>query len=590
MLSAFFDKSADPTPQLAKMLNARGYQVIRKELTLAALRTLPEEGPIGILYLASHALSDEEGTDTGFSLATMIAADETFAETRQRENDQRKKLVEEKTLNEVVGRNERGDIGIVDQADEYPVNNEFFKEYWREKGHDRPRHLRTPKKIFADSSLVFITGCDVRDEVFLNLCKACGAGTILAWDNLVRAEVSIPTATYIFDRLLGTNVQDDPLFYPETLPQRPFEWGMVLQDMRHFKSPGGQPLGGPYFFGNPADRHAWTQLKPHIGPNCAGPFLTPAISFLRVDESKKRLDIVGRFGPDLGENKRKVMFYDRLGESSPSTAALEITRWTETIITCVLKPETAGYVVVEADGRTSNCIPLTEWRGTIEATATGDDSLQETCTISFSLRMDAHRCRMLFNTPASSKASYENSPTQHPVAWAAAHSRCASHASGSATYSPPNEAGLSKQSVSGQADIPPASAVGNGRARIGVDVFDVLLTIASDLDANLKETHDLTLTATLPMTRESPYLNKWTKTRPREGTKIEDLSALRWFSFSGFGNLVKVEHQTSYALPPPVHPTIEASGGPWKKAKLTMTSEVRFPPDPKKGEDYLSVV
>lgn len=108
LLSAFFDESADPAPQLTKMLKARGYQVIRKELTLAALRTLPEEGPIGILYLASHALSDQEGIDTGFDIGTMISAEETFAETKQREKDQRKKLVGEKTLNTVIGRNERG--------------------------------------------------------------------------------------------------------------------------------------------------------------------------------------------------------------------------------------------------------------------------------------------------------------------------------------------------------------------------------------------------------------------------------------------------------------------------------------------------
>lgn len=306
VLLSLFDPSLENLPEIAKMFEARGYKVAPSHtIDLATLRRLPNQ-PIGVLYIHTHGLesvrdvpdqqppidripdaSAPESNPLVFGLATADSADVPPESVRGPAGVALRADIKAKRV--VVGPAdfytrdpELGIVGSGHPRNVYFATTDFFDYYW--KG-----------KVFAENSFVFITGCYSADDRFVRTITKASAGMILGWTFPVATEDSSRTADYIFDRLLGTNNQK-PEFFPEKLRQRPFDWGMILQDLKNHRSSLGNQLGTSVTAFRGAD--ARSILSPV--ENKAGVLLVPAITYLRVDEPSKRLYIQGDFGPDPG--------------------------------------------------------------------------------------------------------------------------------------------------------------------------------------------------------------------------------------------------------------------------------------------------
>ncbi len=588
LLSAFFAEDLDRCEPFARMLESRGYQVEPNHLlSLSALKKLPGQD-IGFLYIGSHATS--EGY---FGLGT----EKTSEETELREEYDNTESVKRKTYKRV------GKKGNLNDVEGYSARMGFFIENWLVGKKD-------PKKIFAQNSLVIICACDVQDENFINLLHRCGAGTVLAWKEDVALNVGVLTANYILDRLLGANMPD-PDFYPEKLRQRPLEWGLVLQDMKNHHSPAGVPLGGPYY-SYQTDKKA--SFIAHIGPGCAGPLLAPSLMCLRVDEPQKRLFVEGRFGPDLGEAKRAVFISENPGMAG--SKKLQVKAWTEGVITCDLDPDTAGYVTVNVDGRTSNCIPLSVWKGQIIATATGDGSLKETCVMNFSLRTDAHIYRTAFTVPLNGKSSLPEIPRSNGAVYvghelpsevlaayeasylfikvpitarASSASTLQYEAGGSVNYSPPR-GNLVSLSLKGKGVIPSFTSDPKGLLKVAIDCFDLTLTIERKLKESNKavepfdEAYDILLELDTPW-GNSKYQVARTAISQDGQSKTENIPVYSLGSVLS-GKLLDLKNQKSFDLPDPNDNKPLDSGSDFKKITFNITAKVGFAPELSKGEDY----
>jgi len=600
LLSAFFTEDVDRCLVFADMLKMRGYTVDQPDhnLTLTALRNLPGQD-IGVLYLASHATSHgyvRSGTRKNSASSAVdeacnpgyfgIGTEEiTSAEIAQRKSDEADGLVERLKFDRV------GTSGVVSEVFGYSARIAFFKKYWLDaKGK--------PKKIFADQSLVVISACDVSNFEFIELLELCGAGTILAWNENIAPNVASSTANYIFDRLLGLNMAGEE-FFPEKMKQRPFQWGMAMLDIKHHRSLAGSPLGGPFkSFETGKD----ASLLSYCRNDCPGPFLAPSICMFRVDEDKKRLYIDGKFGPDKGASNRTVSISDNTDMSGAKT--LEVETWDENVITCILSPDTAGYIRLTVDGRTSNCLPLTEWKGQIVATAKGDASVEEVCAINFSLRMDAHLCRLLFTLPLNGASSLPTSagpgheaPAEVFAAYEASYvmamaplsarasfvSTLKYQASGTAHYDPPKGV-LTSLSLSGNGEVPWA-AINRG----GMDGFDLMLMISRNIKPSTSpalpfdETYNIIFRSEISTASTKYKVERTTTTRGNQSKK-EHVPVYLFSSVLG-SDLLNLEKQLTFDLPDPRKNEL-ADGVDFRSKTLNISAIMRFAPDLLQGEDY----
>ncbi len=607
----YFD--ADPTvfhtAELKKMFESRGYTVTKNKLDLATLRDLPGQ-PIGVLYISTHARSAHETQPKKwpFSMATAESPSNTSLTKydKQRIDPSRKDYIFENS-NSAYTRDNTGKLITEDASTTYSVGIEFLKTYWRD-GNGKA------KKIFSKNSLVYLSACDAFDSEFIKLCSDCGAGTILTWDDDVSSEVASRTACYLLDRLLGTNQKllevdasfssQADAFYREKLPQRPLQWGMVLQDMKNHVTRGGSVLGGPYKNGE----GNMTKLTTVCANDCPGPFLAPSIISLYVSEEKRELNIQGYFGPNtIGKGKLSVL----ISENRNMSGAKELTvkEWKdEFFISCILGPDTAGYVMVRVDGRTSNAIPLTEWKGTITATATGKGSLKETCTIEFSLRTDGHLYRTAFTEPLNGRNSMTPPANEDPAQVLAAYKACylsllvpfqASQTSfisklnyqagGSVTYDPPKGDVISL-SIAGSGAIPSfASQPTAASFSLGLGIpINVLPATSPALPFKL--TYDIRLTGSFPADAvEHQVLYTYTKKSPG-GTKKETKKVpLYLFGAVLTSNPLDLKKQASVDLPDPKINKPLSSGNDFLNETLNITAKTRFAPELAVGEDYFKI-
>jgi hypothetical protein len=187
---------------------------------------------------------------------------------------------------------------------------------------------------FTNESVVLINACySSLNASFVNAFIRKGAGVYLGWSENLSDGSAYHSAPYFVDRMLGANQYSDK----ESPPQRAFPYDLVLADMAKkgldTDTTGGKLQATP---------------NPHLQ---YPPIFAPSIRYVRMDEYKEELTLVGEFGAD----QPKVTVGGT--ELTPKT-------WSTSEIVVPL-PQTGagarGDVIVEVRGVKSNARQLTEW-------------------------------------------------------------------------------------------------------------------------------------------------------------------------------------------------------------------------------------
>jgi hypothetical protein len=240
----------------------------------------------------------------------------------------------------------------------YAISGQFVEEYMS----------------FASYALLYLDACSSfinTDFQFSFLKKTGHTGTYFGWTHDVGDETAYKTAKYVFDRLLGVNVER-----PESPKQRAFDLKSVFADMM------AKDIGVYHDV-----EEGYTALLSYKESPGSNVLLLPTIAYMHVDELNDRLYIYGSFGDESSPGTRKVTINNQ---------EVEIDIWTETVIYCKIKtsgPGSAGDVVVHVGEHKSNPRRLTEWRGKINYTYQSAGSLKETITFNVHLRADVHHYR-----------------------------------------------------------------------------------------------------------------------------------------------------------------------------------------------------
>jgi len=239
ILMTSMDTSVDRIDVIARMLTARGYKVDGASMASNNMdvNTLRELGgavngtsvdqsgnEIGVLYIMSHGKVPSMGEQLMNALGTPLPPFVLLTSQAPSPNDSQDLALQSdlnanpprvvlEPKNDLFTRGASGKVVIAGTGDRYGVTTDFFRFYWR-------------GKIFADDSLVFVNACGSAAADFQQVLAGCGAGLVLGWTGITAEEAEAATADFVFDRFLGTN-NSDPAFFPEVLPQRPFDWTFV---------------------------------------------------------------------------------------------------------------------------------------------------------------------------------------------------------------------------------------------------------------------------------------------------------------------------------------------------------------------------
>lgn len=244
----------------------------------------------------------------------------------------------------------------------------------------------TPKFIqkymsFDTDSLVYVQACFSDRDDLANAAFAAGAGVYAGWGALTTGTISYK---YYFDRALsgsesGNNIEK------ETPPQRAFDWQLIYTDL---SKKGYHQVLQPISFPWGKVRNDWVNggqatLVFREAPSGKHGYLLPTIQRLQVSEEQEKLFIHGGFG-------------SRQGKVTIGGSSVSIDNWSEKTISVSLPRSGAGSygdVVVEVEGRKSNIVPLTEWRGKLTYTEETLGTLKREMEWDLHLRGDVHTYR-----------------------------------------------------------------------------------------------------------------------------------------------------------------------------------------------------
>ncbi|MCK9580020.1 MAG: hypothetical protein M0Q92_06165 [Methanoregula sp.] len=262
------------------------------------------------------------------------------------------------------------------------VSEKFIAKYWR----------------FEPNSLVWIQACNSMNKENASFRRIiqdiCGAGAFAGWTEDCTGYDSDLAMEYVFDRLLGVNINP----HGETPPQRPFTWDTVLTDLKNRKF---NPVRYP-------DLDIWSELCIEAGDNGDFGLLAPSIEYADINENDKEVTLHGYFGTD--QSKIRVFVRDCRKRGDPGIE-YELIRNSSTdarTIVCKGLPDSgtgsAGYLVAVADygnGKfvESNPVPITSWKGkftyTMRLPGEDSDSGMGQITIDVVLRGEIHRPRKI---------------------------------------------------------------------------------------------------------------------------------------------------------------------------------------------------
>jgi len=205
---------------------------------------------------------------------------------------------------------------------------------------------------FAENALVYIDAChsigpnaDALKESMVKKAKGEKA-TYIGWTNVSDNYAGEAAAAFVFDRMLGTNMDidaHDGAIASEDPEQRPFDFGAIFKNMRNF-TVDGYPVGVSRSGGSLA----------YHSTHVTETILTPSIEYITVDEYESKMYIKGLFG-DYNSS-------DLIVTVGGGTIPAEY--FDKNILQCDLPTtgsRSVGDVIVSIRGNKSNVVPLTEW-------------------------------------------------------------------------------------------------------------------------------------------------------------------------------------------------------------------------------------
>jgi hypothetical protein len=275
-----------------------------------------------------------------------------------------------------------------------------------------PEYVRK-RMSFDPNSILFMNICTLmsNDPAAQDMVQAffdVNAGAILGWDTIANAQLSVDSALYFFDRVLGAGASPSGGYgayasqYDKTPPNRPFSVGAVYLEMGSVEHSytldfqeqlgistavklnqtimptgwGADPTTGDAIPLGPA---LVANLLLKISPKSTSSIaLVPTISTVTLQNNKQQLILTGDFGSS-STNKSVTI------DSVPMNAT-----WTSGSITVTSLPDTAsGNVQVTIDGAKSNQVLINQWNNVPLTMVTGPQTV--TCNVNLRTSFDALR-------------------------------------------------------------------------------------------------------------------------------------------------------------------------------------------------------
>ncbi|MBN1291586.1 MAG: T9SS type A sorting domain-containing protein [Candidatus Latescibacteria bacterium] len=259
-----------------------------------------------------------------------------------------------------------GVIIFTDQYYHYAISTSFIENYWVKS-----------KRFETAKTFVYFNVCSSFSEKSSKMVKAIyssGASLYAGWTYRALGHDGPATASYIFDRLLGSNMWGPTM----NDPHRPFSWDTLHDEMISLGY--GKSYDDKYGKDKEGDaQYSWLKLEP--APNSPFKLLAPSIKYMDVDEKTEtdeqpELTIYGTFGDTQGE-----VFIKK--ESVSSSSPLTIKEWNKDKIICYLQKDDYGDVSVKVNGNRSNLRSLSKWKGKVEFTVIPNPTVpnQTSCTL-----------------------------------------------------------------------------------------------------------------------------------------------------------------------------------------------------------------
>ncbi len=232
----------------------------------------------------------------------------------------------------------------------------------------------------AENAVVYIDACNgmtshasAFKESIMGKAKG-GKATYIGWTNLSDGVAGEATAGFIFDRMLGTNIDlnaSSGTISAEDPKQRPFDFAKIFDDLGHFTA-GGYPLGVSRYGGKLA----------YQSVNATEIILTPSIEYITMNDYESKMTLKGLFG-------------DKEGATVTVCGVAVPVSWSPNKIVCELPvtgPGSSGDVIVTINGNKSNVVPLSEW--TIPVHLIRDDfGVKIEAHLNLKIRADVHKFR-----------------------------------------------------------------------------------------------------------------------------------------------------------------------------------------------------
>ncbi|KAA0224582.1 MAG: hypothetical protein DYH07_12775 [Armatimonadetes bacterium ATM1] len=339
----------DSCPEVRRILTNKGYKVAAG--TDASIATLMGLKGLGVYYMQCH----------GGNSLVWDAAEKKFVEDYILVSGEEWSAKLESDMEELAipgltgGLMSSGFLGTCEALYDLDANNKEINKRW----FTITRKFIRTFWMFSKNSFVLIYGCtttrisDVMAEDPVNCSVYCGMSDLGHTDCHKWIKL-------LYDRLTGTN--DDTIPPAESgYPQRPFDWVKLFDDFKErkqlwptlFTHKGKQRSPSPIFRPN----------RDNFG------ILTPSIKFIHPLAYQRRIELIGTFGKDPGEQNRKVEI---------AGVAQVIETWEPEKIVVILADDNlgaSGEVKAFHKGRPSNSRWLSKWTGKIGITIAGEESL-----------------------------------------------------------------------------------------------------------------------------------------------------------------------------------------------------------------------
>lgn len=339
------------TRRLISWLTTKNYSISSTSATVTSLKTV---GGDGVFYYLGHGASATPRTGPDEYVISSTSSAVTPAEIAAFENEVAANRL--CIVNDVVDYDADGrEIHSL----RYGITSKFISTYWQN---------------FSDHAVVFINACGSDGSAgFKAAIQAKNGPAYFGWTQIVNCADAGDVAEFMVDRMLGINKH----FRKETPAQRPFDAESVYNDLKsrglHIRA-NNDPL-------------ASYQTKFNYTPG-SGNFgvLAPSIRFMAILEHQDTVEMTGIFGQDPGAR----------GKLKVGGTELPIGSWEPGLIRAFI-PNTGvgcvGPVTVEVDGRVSNTVNLTEWKGEITYHHNDAGSLAGNITMNCHFRADVHLFR-----------------------------------------------------------------------------------------------------------------------------------------------------------------------------------------------------